>query len=119
MPYPKRCCALTYGSFLWASHILVVQIRMSHACRLLTAAADDPDLWVDEAHDSPGPRAADALAADIADLEAAFGGGTGTFRRFLETQLAAPPVAELFAGGTATFILQNTLRCGSMMLPPL
>jgi hypothetical protein len=45
-------------------------------------------------------------------LQATFGGGGSSFRRFLETQLAAPAVSELFAGSTATHILPATLRCG-------
>jgi hypothetical protein len=48
----------------------------------------------------------------IVTLQAIFGGGSSSFRRFLETKLAAPAVSELFAGSTATHILPATLRCG-------
>ena len=48
-------------------------------------------------------------------LQAVFGGGSSSFRRFLEDQLAAPAVSELFAGSAATHILPATLRCGPQL----
>ena len=76
------------------------------ACRLLAAAADDPRLWGGGADEGD----AAALAGEVACLEGALLGGPGLFRRFLEGQLAAPAVCELFAGSTATSILPTALR---------
>lgn len=74
-------------------------------CRLLAAADEDPSLW-----GGASLEESKSLADEVAALESAFVGGPGVFRAFLEGQLGAPAVVELFAGGTATGILPMALR---------